>query len=396
MPGKKGKTSGSEESKAAAGETQSAKSENSITSPSTGKNKGAPPKATPGNELNELSQNEEVDQNEEAQNMKNESKGSPSSQEEPPKPAASKAVATRRSARSTTGSASTGDQHRHHHDDLDDDTLEGMYHFLATPQLREDKLLEDELLVAMHRTQKTALQRARSFRALGNTEETEDLLFNDCLAEVEEQTLADELFQDMIHHLEGNDDNDSQTKDSIASGSAHKKSLDRRTVSWVKRSIGVGLRKRNVPSRFQQHLLTQNTGRVTTRGKAKSTAQSKRKKSQQDLDLLHNVVKEISAERGEPFRLSKPSTRRSVSPVYQADDEVSKGSRARSKGKASEREDGHKSKKMSRRGSNLSSKAEASAKSVRVYLVIASNDYALYLTILSILVNSQNPNASDL
>lgn len=351
---------GTEQSKeAAAPETKSSsKSVNNSAASVTSTEGDAAPKAAAGggDDKNHMNRRDQEKQDEQAQ-TKDESKGSPP-QTAAPKP--------RRSARSTAGSAATGDHHRHHHDHLDEATLDGMYRFLKTPRLREDKLLEDELLVAMHRTQKTALQRARSFRALSNNEDTEDLLFDECLAEVEEQTLADELFQDMIHHLEEDYDNDSHTKDSFASGSVHKKFLDRRTVSWVKRSIGVGLRKRNVPSRFQQHLLTQNTGRVTTRGKAKSTAQSKRKKSRQDLDLLHDVVKEIAKERGEKFRLPKPSSRRSFSPVYQADDEVSKGSKAGSKRKASSKGESSKSKKVPRTGSNLSSKTGASISRVRV------------------------------
>ena len=176
---------------------------------------------------------------------------------------------------------------------LDELTLDSVVQFLSTPSLYDDRFDEEDVLALMHRTNKIAEQRSKNYKALGDSGDiqADQDLFQKCLEQAQYETLADDLLQDLMRHLEEQDF----------------KHADRRTVSWVKRSLGASLRKR--PSSFA-HLLKGDSmmhHRRYTRGMAQK--KSKRRKKEKDVDLLHSAVVDLGKERGEPFRLQPRRSR---------------------------------------------------------------------------------------
>lgn len=214
--------------------------------------------------------------------------------------------------------------HEHRHKtrrtttELDEGTLTAVKTYLKDNIQGDSILDENEIALFILKMDRLATEQTRyQQRLTGDSDDEDDSLYGEILAEEEEHALAQSFFRSVVNKVKKIDD-DVQ--------------LDKGTLDWIRRATG--LQKNNLAVHARQgSTLTQEPGmaapmrrsaRRYTRGMARSSRTQKRQK---DLSFLMGAIGEMEEEFGKyerkrpPKRPARPVRRpRSLSP-YQADDE---------------------------------------------------------------------------
>lgn len=169
-----------------------------------------------------------------------------------------------------------------------------VYDFLASNQA--GMLDEDEVVSRMNRMVRSATQQFHAAKSLMNSAVSDAIVFDSCYEEAQDQAVIDDILKDLFGSFT---------------------SLDRRAVSWIKRTIGASGRRQ----KSKHNLLLGNTKRRLTRGMAKTSNGTK------DEHILFDAVREIEREKDMPRR----SERRLSASSYNADDEGNRHKSARHK-----------------------------------------------------------------
>jgi hypothetical protein len=202
--------------------------------------------------------------------------------------------------------------------ELDESTLQAVKTYLSENINGDEVLDEVELVSFMLRMDRLSTEQTRYQQKLvGDSDEEDDELYNDILAEEEEHALGQSFFKSMVHKVK-------KQNDEI--------SLDKGTLDWIRRAAG--LQKNNLLVHSRQTATasrepgatgvtaTRMSAKRYTRGMAKTSRTQKRKK---DMRHLTDAVDELEKEFG-PFERKRPEkrsreNRRSVSPHKADDDE---------------------------------------------------------------------------
>jgi hypothetical protein len=201
----------------------------------------------------------------------------------------------RRSHRSRDKTAGT----RKSPNELDEDTLQAVKTYLSENINGDEVLDEIELVSFMLRMDRLSTEQTRYQQKLvGDSDEEDDDLYNDILAEEEEHALGQSFFKSMVHKVKKQNDDIS---------------LDRGTLDWIRRAAG--LQKNNLLVHSRQTAsasqepgvaATRMSAKRYTRGMAKTSRTQKRKK---DMRHLTDAVDELEKEFG-PFERKRPEKRK--------------------------------------------------------------------------------------
>lgn len=164
-----------------------------------------------------------------------------------------------------------------------EDQLYQVRDLLATSH--SSMLDEDEVVSRLNRVVRSATLQFHAAKSLVSTTVNDNIVFESCYEEAQDQAVIDDLLKE------------------IASVTA----LDRRAVSWIKRTIGASGRRQ----KSKHNLLLGNTKRRLTRGMTKAPNGTKSE------DILYDAVREIEREKN----MRTGSGRRLSASSYNADDE---------------------------------------------------------------------------
>jgi hypothetical protein len=212
--------------------------------------------------------------------------------------------------------------------ELDEGTLQAVKTYLADNINGDEVLDEVEMVAFMVRMDRAATEQTRYQQKLvGDSDEEDDELYCDILAEEEEHALGQSFFKSVVHKVKKQDDD---------------LTLDKGTLDWIRRAAGLQKNNNVVHSRQTANASrepgvagTRMSARRYTRGMATNSRTQKRKK---DMRHLTDAVDELEKEFG-PFERTerkipekrKREPRRSVSPYQADDDEPSSRSAKRKK-----------------------------------------------------------------
>jgi hypothetical protein len=199
--------------------------------------------------------------------------------------------------------------------ELDESTLQAVKTYLSENIDGDEVLDEVELTSFMLRMDRLSTEQTRYQQKLvGDSDEEDDELYNDILAEEEEHALGQSFFKSVVHKVK-------KQNDEI--------SLDKGTLDWIRRAAGlqknnllVHSRQTATASREPGSTSTRMSAKRYTRGMARTSRTQKRKK---DMRHLTDAVDELEKEFG-PFERKRPAKRsreprRSVSPQKADDDD---------------------------------------------------------------------------